>query len=129
MDYDKLPEKSKMNAEGKIMGLSSYGKFDIKGLDTPYLKSTEYSQEFLGCDNYEFGYPIVNFYYLNLITRYLEYNEYTPEQCAYYLQKHYEDALTYWVKELRKDYFAQRLSFVVLPFLVGSLILVCQTPW
>ena len=111
MDYDKLPEKSKMNAEGKVMGLSSYGKFDIESIETPYLKSTEYSKEFLGCDNYEFGYPIVNFYYLNLITRYLEYNKFTPEQCAYYLQKHYEDALTYWVKELRKDYLTEDVCF------------------
>ena len=35
--------------EGKIMGLSSYGKFDIKDSFVPYVKSTEYSKDFFDC--------------------------------------------------------------------------------
>ena len=111
MDYDKLSYESKVNVEGKVMGLSSYGKFDIEKLDVPYTKSTEFSKDFFDCDRYEFGYPIVNFLYAGMILGYFEYMKFTPEQCSYYLQKHYEDALTYWVRELRKDYLTEDVCF------------------
>ena len=97
--------------EGKIMGLSSYGKFDIKDSFVPYVKSTEYSKDFFDCDSYQYGYPIVQFHYLNRIVDFFETSNYTPEQSAYYLQKHYEDAILYFISELRKDYLSEDVCF------------------
>ena len=111
MDYDSLNPKSKLRAEGKVMGLSSYGKFDIEDSILPYTKSPEFSKDFFECDNYDFGYPIVNFFHIDVIRSYLENSNYTPEQCAYYLQKHYENAIVYFIGELRKNYLAEDVCF------------------
>ena len=111
MDYDSLNPKSKLRAEGKVMGLSSYGKFDIESSTLPYVKSTEFSKDFFGNDNYDFGCPIVNFFNNNVIQSYLKRSNYTPEQCAYYLQKHYEDAILYFISELRKNYLTDNVCF------------------
>ena len=40
MDYDSLNPKSKLRAEGKVMGLSSYGEFDIESSIIPSVPSS-----------------------------------------------------------------------------------------
>ena len=111
MDYDSLNPKSKLRAEGKVMGLSSYGEFDIESSIIPYVTSTEFSKDFFGCDNHDFECPTVNFFNSNVIQSYLEKSNYTPEQCAYYLQKHYENAIIYFISELRKNYLTEDVCF------------------
>ena len=111
IDYDSLNPKSKLHAEGKVMGLSSYGEFDIESSISPYTKSTEFSKDFFDCDRYEFGCPTVHFFHNDVIRSYLEKNNYTPEQCAYYLQKHYENAIVYFISELRKNYLTEDVCF------------------
>ena len=98
------------NYEGKVMGLSAYGKCDIER-DLPYTKSTEISKDIFGIDEYQFGFPLVHFYELDLILNHFDHMKYSPEQCAYYLQKHYENAIIYFISELRKDYLTEDVCF------------------
>ena len=109
--YDKVGgEKRYCNAEGKVMGLSAYGNCDIE-IDPPYTKSTEIAKDIFDINRYEFGLPVVHFYKNQLILQHLDRNEYSPEDSAYYLQKHYENAITYWIGELRKDYLTEDVCF------------------
>ena len=105
------------NAEGKIMGLSAYGKYDTTK-DQPYTKSTEVAKEAFGIDRYEFGLPIVNFYDYGLVLDHLKAWDkpnakwkYTPEDKAYFMQKNYEDAFLYLISELREDYLEDNVCF------------------
>ena len=98
------------NAEGKIMGLSAYGKYDTTR-DQPYTKSTEIAKEAFGIDRYEFGLPIVNFYDYELVLNHLKEWNVTPDNKAYYMQKNYEDAFVYFISELRKDYLEDNVCF------------------
>lgn len=88
-------------AEGKIMGLSAYGSFDLD-IDLPYTISKDFPQKGMKIDQYEFGEPIVNFYEYDHVIDFLK--GYKLEDQSYYLQKHFENAMFRWMTLLREDY-------------------------
>tara|TARA_R100000005_G_scaffold95618_1_gene77883 strand:+ start:1128 stop:2795 length:1668 start_codon:yes stop_codon:yes gene_type:complete len=87
--------------EGKVMGLSAYGSFDST-LEPPYTKSTEAAKNAFNIDRYEFGYPVVNFFDYSAVAEYLDYRmKLSPEDMSCYVQRHFEDALHWFLQELK----------------------------
>ena len=105
----KYPDKY-CNCEGKVMGLSAYGNFDTTK-NIPYVKSTEDTRELFDIDQYDFGLPYINFYNFSGIINNLIKEYHTPEDKSYFLQKNYEEALVYLIKELKKDYLDDNVCF------------------
>ncbi len=106
--FDKDPNHYH-NCEGKVMGLSAYGKYDIESI--PFTKSTEDSKEIFDIDQYEFGLPFVNFYDYRKVIIDLINHGYSPEDKARWLQKNYEESFVYLIKELKKDYLEDNICF------------------
>ena len=76
-----------------------YATYDIAAYFLMILQGSvyEYPASNKECPAIIYGYPIVQFHYLNRIVDFFETSNYTPEQSAYYLQKHYEDAILYFI--------------------------------
>ena len=107
-----------LNCEGKIMGLSAYGKdrgYDWPEFCTdnsrPYAASPKDALTAFEVDRYEMGLPYVNFHPTGGIVENLLKAKISPADKAYFVQKHYEDALLYLIKELRDDYLEDDICF------------------
>ena len=98
------------NCEGKVMGLSAYGDFDTNK-NKPYIKSNQDTKELFDIDQYEFGLPHIDFYGYRDVIENLIKDKYSPEDKAYFLQKNYEEAFVYFIKELKKDYLEDNVCF------------------
>jgi len=98
--------------EGKVMGLSAYGSFDPT-IEPPYTKSTEASKQLFNIDRYEFGYPVVNFFDYLLVDIYLNNTKnLSAEDKACYIQRHFEDALCWFLEELKNNgYLNENVCF------------------
>ena len=105
-DSNTLLKRDHTPKEGKIMGLSAYGKNIEKEL--PYEFSTEFPKRFFGCDRWEFGLPEVHFYEYELVYKALEG---TSEDKAFYIQDAFEKAMLYYIGELRKTYLEEDNCF------------------
>lgn len=94
--------------EGKIMGLSSYGK-EGDNLEDPFTISNHHALKLFDIDRYEFGIPNVDFYDYQMV-----YNGYlsgSPEDKAYYLQSKFEKALVSLIKDIKDNYLEENHCF------------------
>ena len=92
-------------AEGKVMGLSAYGKPSNKS--KPYTVSTEYPLNSMNIDRFEYGEPIINFYEYDNVYPYIKDLSYEDQSA--YLQGHFENAIIKWISLLREDYLTENV--------------------
>ena len=103
-----LTKVLQFSAEGKIMGLSAYGKPSTK--NTPYTFSTEIAPQMMGIDTYEFGPPWINFHKYNEVIEHIK--DLSSEDAAYYVQNHFEEAIVKWITSLRQEgYLSENVCF------------------
>ena len=95
---------STFSPEGKVMGLSAYGK--MPDAEPPYTFSNDPRWN---VDRYEYQPPWVNFYEYNDVFKKLD--GYSADDIAYYTQQHFEDALVKLVSALREDYLEEDNCF------------------
>ena len=96
------------SAEGKVMGLSAYGKETDK--NPPYTYSNEFPLDVFGVDKYDYGASWINFHKYSDVFDYIR--ELGKDDAAYYVQKHYEDAIVKWITQLREDqYLTENVCF------------------
>ena len=88
---------STFSPEGKVMGLSAYGK--MPDAEPPYLFSND---KRWNVDECEFKPPWVNFYGYDDVFKKLD--GHSADDIAYFTQQHFEDALVKLVTALREDY-------------------------
>ena len=93
--YDDVTPK-----EGKIMGMSAYGKL-LPEQERPMCASTHFAEGLFGIDRWEFGMPEVHFYDYEMVYKHLKGS---PEDKAHYIQYWFEHALMYLVETLKEDY-------------------------
>jgi carbamoyltransferase len=93
--------------EGKIMGLSAYGKL-LEGQGPPTCISTLFPTSHFGIDRWEAGMPEVHFYDYEMLFNNLKG---TVEDKAYYVQYWFEKSLEYFIHELKKDYLEEDNCF------------------
>jgi len=119
--YSDEPERTQddfLNCEGKVMGLSAYGKdnkYDFQSYCTensrPYAASPKDALDAFNIDRYEFGLPYINFHPTQGIVQNMLAMKISPADKAYFVQKHYEDAILYLINELRDDYLTDDICF------------------
>ena len=118
-DQPELSFEDFLNCEGKVMGLSAYGKdmvYDWPQYCTdssrPYAASPKDALDAFNVDRYEMGLPYINFHPGQGIVQNLLQAKISPADKAYFIQKHYEEALFYLMKELRdEDYLTEDVCF------------------
>ena len=96
------------SAEGKVMGLSAYGKPCDK--NPPYTFSEEFPLKTMEIDKYDYGPSWINFHKYNEVFDHLK--GLSKEDIAYYIQYHYEEAIVKWISQLRKEnYLTEDVCF------------------
>tara|TARA_B100001250_G_scaffold397093_1_gene403835 strand:- start:368 stop:2095 length:1728 start_codon:yes stop_codon:yes gene_type:complete len=107
-----------LHSEGKVMGLSAYGndfEYNFPQFCTedsrPYAASPKDALKVFDIDQYEMGLPYINFHPTGGIVHNIVSAKISPADKSYFVQKHYEDALTYLIKELRDDYLTEDICF------------------
>ena len=95
---------STFSPEGKVMGLSAYGK--MPDAEPPYTFSNDSRWN---VDRYEYQPPWVNFYEYNDVFKKLD--GHSADDIAYYTQQHFEDALVKLISALREDYLEEDNCF------------------
>ena len=107
-----------LNCEGKVMGLSAYGKdnkYDFLQYCTentrPYAASPLDALDAFEIDRYEMGLPYINFHPTGGVVENMLQMKISPADKAFFVQKYYEESLTYLIKELRDDYLTDDVCF------------------
>ena len=107
-----------LNCEGKVMGLSAYGKdnkYDFPQYCTentrPYAASPLDALDAFQIDRYEMGLPYINFHPTGGVVENMLKMKISPADKAFFVQKYYEEALLYLIKELRDDYLTDDVCF------------------